>query len=233
MNETLLTVVGNVVDAPSRRALESGVSVTTFRVASTNRRFDKGEQRWTDGDPLYLRVTCWRQLADNTARSLSKGDPVMVTGRLFTRLYEVDGQRRASYELEASAVGLDLNRGTADFHRVSSRPGATVAELDDEGLPAAPDAAAGAGGAMAGTDGIAADLGGVSIGSDVGSLGEGEPPSETAADAAAVSGFAGSGAADRAAADAVAPDVTADGEADGAAASVRSTRSKRRHPAGV
>ena len=112
MNETLLTVVGNVVDAPSRRALESGVSVTTFRVASTNRRFDKGEQRWTDGDPLYLRVTCWRQLADNTARSLSKGDPVMVTGRLFTRLYEVDGQRRASYELEASAVGTTTHRLT-------------------------------------------------------------------------------------------------------------------------
>lgn len=138
MNETMLTLVGNLVDAPTRRKLPSGASVTTFRVASTARRFDRETQRWSDGDSVFLRVSCWRQLADNAARSLAKGDPVVVTGRLSTRSYEVDGGSRASYELDATAVGFDLNRGTADFHR-AARGGPTSVDLDADGMPAAPD----------------------------------------------------------------------------------------------
>lgn len=138
MNETVTTIVGNVVDNPVRRRLESGVSVTTFRVASSARRFDRTAQRWIDGDSLYLRVTCWRQLAENVDRSIVKGDPVVVTGRLFTRLYEVDEQRRASYELEATAMGFDLNRGTARFTRAVKNAGATVDEVGSDGMPVAP-----------------------------------------------------------------------------------------------
>lgn len=117
MNDTTVTVVGNAVDTPARRVLDNGTSVVGFRVASTARRFDRDAGAWGDGDSLYLKVTCWRQLADNVSRSLVKGDPVVVTGRLFTRSYEVDGQRRSSYEVEAQSVGHDLARGTASFTR--------------------------------------------------------------------------------------------------------------------
>ena len=120
MNETITTIVGNVVDQPSRRVLDSGVSVTSFRVASTARRFDRVTNRWIDGDSLYLKVTCWRALAENTEASVVKGDPVVVTGKLYTRLYEVAESRRAAYELEATAIGLDLNRGRASFRRISA-----------------------------------------------------------------------------------------------------------------
>ena len=134
MNETITTIVGNVVDEPNRRRLESGVSVTSFRVASTARRFDRATSHWTDGESLYLKVTCWRALAENVYRSFVKGDPVVITGRLFTRLYEVGESRRAAYELEATAAGFDLNRGVSTFKRVSNR-GTTVDEVGVDGLP--------------------------------------------------------------------------------------------------
>jgi single-stranded DNA-binding protein len=83
MNDTMLTVVGNVVDPPHRRSLDNGASVTTFRVASTSRRFDREQNAYVDRDTLFVRVNCWRQLGDNVVRSLVKGDPVVVTGRYF------------------------------------------------------------------------------------------------------------------------------------------------------
>jgi single-strand DNA-binding protein len=104
-------------------------------VASTARRYDKATDKWVDRETLYLRVTCWRALAENVERSMIKGDPVVVTGRLSTRMYDVEGGRRASYELEAAAVGFDLSRGTADFKRVVRSAGVTVDEVGPDGLP--------------------------------------------------------------------------------------------------
>jgi single-strand DNA-binding protein len=130
MKETILTITGNVVDTPQRRKTEAGHSVASFRIASTERRYDRNDGRWVDGDSLFLKVTCWRALADNVDRSVVQGDPVIVTGRLYTRSYEVEGQRRSSYELEAQALGLDLSRGVADFTRTKSS-GPTY-EVNDE-----------------------------------------------------------------------------------------------------
>ncbi|GAA0255157.1 single-stranded DNA-binding protein [Cryptosporangium japonicum] len=135
MNETITTIVGNVVDAPNKRTLESGVSVTSFRVASTARRFDRVTNQWTDGDSLFLKVTCWRTLSENTSACVVKGDPVIVTGRLFSRTYEVVDGKRASYELEATAIGFDLNRGRGDFKRVSAGRAVTVDDVGPDRMP--------------------------------------------------------------------------------------------------
>jgi single-strand DNA-binding protein len=137
MNETYVTVVGNAVDAPTRRALENGTSVCNFRVASTARRFDKEAGHWADGDSLYLKVTCWRQLADNVDASVRKGDPVVVVGRIFTRPYDRGGEKRSSYEMEAVSVGHDLARGISDFQR-SSRVAPTYEVVAEAGTTAAP-----------------------------------------------------------------------------------------------
>lgn len=117
MFETTVTVVGNVIAAPVRRVINDDTSVTSFRIASTARRFDKQSEQWQDGDVLYLKVTCWRALGDNVTRSLVQGDPVIVVGRLATREYEVDGQRRSAYELTAQSVGHDLSKGQTNFSR--------------------------------------------------------------------------------------------------------------------
>jgi single-strand DNA-binding protein len=127
MNDTTVTVVGNVVDNPQLRTTNSGIDVVNFRVASTARRRDKVTGEWGDGDSVYLSVTCWRDLGANVLQSVVKGDPVIVTGRLFTRRYERDGQPRSAYEVDALAVGLDLARGTATFRRTRSGAAATQA----------------------------------------------------------------------------------------------------------
>jgi single-strand DNA-binding protein len=121
MNETFVTVVGNLVEDPKLRTIEAGQDVASFRIASTSRRFDRDSQRWIDSAQLFLGVTCWRALAGNATASLRKGDPVVVTGKLTTRTYEKDGQTRSVCELEALAIGPDLARGTAVFRR-SPRP---------------------------------------------------------------------------------------------------------------
>jgi len=138
MHETLITVVGNLVDDPKLRTTDSGVEVTGFRVASTSRRYDRDTNRWVDYGQLFLGVTCWRTLGVNVVASLRKGDPVVVSGRLFTRQYERDGQMRSSYEMDAVAVGPDLARGTASFQRARPTVPATHAPTDEQGLPEPP-----------------------------------------------------------------------------------------------
>jgi single-strand DNA-binding protein len=136
MNDTFMTIVGNVVDAPRMRLTKSGHAVTNFRVASTSRRFDREHQRWIDNATLFVNVTCWRAMAENVAFSVHKGQPVVVTGRYYSREYELNETVRVSYELEANAVGHDLTRGTSEFRKVI-RPSVTVnVEVDDDGLPA-------------------------------------------------------------------------------------------------
>jgi single-strand DNA-binding protein len=135
MRETPITITGNVVTAPSRRKTEAGHSVTSFRIASTERRFVKATGAWADGNSLFLSVTCWRDLADNVERCVVKGDPVVVTGHIYTREYELDGQRRASFEVTAEAVGLNLAKGTCAFTRTRSGP-PTFEVTEPAGSPA-------------------------------------------------------------------------------------------------
>jgi single-strand DNA-binding protein len=75
-------------------------------------------------------------MAENVAFSVHKGQPVVVTGRYYSREYELNETVRVSYELEANAVGHDLTRGTSEFRKVI-RPSVTVnVEVDDDGIPA-------------------------------------------------------------------------------------------------
>ena len=135
MNETFVTVVGNLVDDPKLRTLEAGQDLASFRIASTSRRFDRDSQRWVDSGQLFLGVTCWRELAGNAAASLRRGDPVVVSGKLSTRTYEKDGQR---------PVGLRVG-GACD--RSGPGPGdggvPAYAPVDEEPAGATADPAAG------------------------------------------------------------------------------------------
>ena len=134
MNDTILTIVGNVVDEPRMRVTRNGHAVTNFRVASTSRRFDREQEKFVDNATIFVTVTCWRGLAENVATSLRKGQPVVATGRYYSREYTVDEQLRVAYELEAQAVGHDLARGTSDFKKVLHTRARV--EVDADGVPA-------------------------------------------------------------------------------------------------
>ncbi|MFG2096332.1 single-stranded DNA-binding protein [Streptomyces sp. NPDC048612] len=131
MNDTMVTLVGNAATAVEHRLTAAGVTVARFRLAATSRRWDKAQERWTDGETSFYTVRSWRGLADNVAASVAVGEPLIVQGRLRLREGEQPpekgGQRWFSAEVDAVAVGHDLTRGTAAFRRVlrsASRTGA-------------------------------------------------------------------------------------------------------------
>ena len=122
MNDTMVTVVGNVVDSPRRVSLANG-AVTNFRMASTARRFDARTNEFVDGGTFWVDVECWNALSGNVSASVSKGDPVIVRGALRTDSWETDNGRRSTPRIRAFTVGPDLTRGTAVFKRApSARP---------------------------------------------------------------------------------------------------------------
>jgi single-strand DNA-binding protein len=131
MFDTTVTIVGNALNTPElRRTNGTNTLVASFRVASTSRRYDRDSGRWVDGPSLRVRVTCWRRLAEGVNHSVVTGDPLVVTGRMYTRDWiGDDGQHRVSYELEAIAVGHDLSRGFADFKR--HRPSGATSVVED------------------------------------------------------------------------------------------------------
>jgi single-strand DNA-binding protein len=60
MNDTAMTIVGNLVDEPRLRVTKNGHSVANFRVASTSRRYDAEQSAWVDNATLFVTVTCWQ-----------------------------------------------------------------------------------------------------------------------------------------------------------------------------
>ncbi|MGY1723291.1 single-stranded DNA-binding protein [Blastococcus sp. SYSU DS0533] len=116
MNDTYITVVGNVADDPRRRTTEKG-AVTNFRMASTARRYDSGSGQYVDSGTFWIDVECWNGLSGNVAGSISKGDPVIVQGTLTTHEWESDNGPRRKPQLRASAVGPNLAKGMAVFKR--------------------------------------------------------------------------------------------------------------------
>jgi single-strand DNA-binding protein len=136
MNETMVTLVGHVATEPALRITTGGARVTSFRLASTERRFDKGVNDWRDGHTTFFTVTTWRTMAENVCSSVTKGQPVVVHGRLRDSSYEAkDGQWRTVLEVEATSLGHDLSRGVSAFTKGSSASTINVVreleELDD------------------------------------------------------------------------------------------------------
>ena len=122
--ETVITVVGNLVDDPELRFTPSGAAVANFRIASTPRTFDKQSNEWKDGDALFLTCSVWRQAAENVAESLQRGMRVVVQGRLKSRQYETrEGEKRTVFEIEVEEVGPSLKYATAKVTRTTRSGG--------------------------------------------------------------------------------------------------------------
>ncbi len=116
MTDTI-TLIGFVATAPKHLITGEGLPITSFRLASTQRRFDRAQGRWSDGDTNWYTVTTFRQLAVNTVGSVAKGDRVVVAGRLRIRAWEVGDRSGTNVDVEADAVGHDLSWGTTAFTR--------------------------------------------------------------------------------------------------------------------
>ncbi|MGY1661391.1 single-stranded DNA-binding protein [Geodermatophilus sp. SYSU D00705] len=135
MNDTIVTVVGNVVDAPRRYRPEGGTPVTNFRMASTARRFDSRSQEFVDSGTFWVDVECWNELSGNVSGSVSKGDPVIVHGTLTTHSWESDNGRRSTPRIRATAVGPNLARGRTTFTRTRPARPADAGDVAAETPP--------------------------------------------------------------------------------------------------
>jgi single-strand DNA-binding protein len=134
MYETPITVIGNIVDDVSLQTTDTGISRLSFRLASTARRKDRETGEWVDGNKLFLKVTFWREFAENVAASMKKGDPIIVYGKISSRQYLKEETLHYSYEIEADNIGHDLTRGVSRFDKRKRTQSGSV-EVDPDGLP--------------------------------------------------------------------------------------------------
>jgi single-strand DNA-binding protein len=121
MTETVIHVVGHVGTDIAHRELPDGTHQSTFRLAATPRHYDRARRAHVDGTTNWLGVKCWRSLALNVARSLHRGDQVVVVGKLRTEEWVKGGVRGSRFVLEATAIGHDLSRGVSIFTKVTPR----------------------------------------------------------------------------------------------------------------
>lgn len=111
------TVSGLVATTPRHLVTQEGLAITSFRLASSERRFDSTRNRWVEGDTNWYTVTAFKTLAINSAGSVSKGDRIIVTGDLRVREWDNGERYGTTVEIEAISMGHDLTWGTSTFER--------------------------------------------------------------------------------------------------------------------
>ena len=111
------TVSGLVATTPRHLVTQEGLPITSFRLASSKRRFDRTKKIWVDGETNWFTINSFRQLAINSASSISKGDRIVVSGRIKVRDWDNGERSGTSVEIEADCLGHDLVWGTSEFSR--------------------------------------------------------------------------------------------------------------------
>ena len=127
-----ITVTGLVATPPRHLVTSEGLPITSFRLASSQRRFDRSQERWVDGETNWYTITGFRQLAINTAASVKKGDRVVIVGKLKIRDWENGERSGTTIEIDAEALGHDLMWGSSAFIRSVS----TTAVPTEDSAPA-------------------------------------------------------------------------------------------------
>lgn len=114
----VVTFEGNLVNAPELRFTPNGDAVASFRVAA-NKQKRQPDGTWASDRTTFMKVTCWRQVAENVAESLNVGDSVVVVGALEQEEWEdKEGASRTSYQINAFNVAVSLRFATVKIERV-------------------------------------------------------------------------------------------------------------------
>ena len=129
MSDTI-TVSGTVATDPRHVVAEGNVDITSFRLASPQRYWDRKRGAFVENEVNWYTVTAFRRLAAHAVASLHKGERVLVRGRVRVRTW-TDGERSGrSIEIEADALGHDLLWGTSVYTRDVRPAGAEVAPAE-------------------------------------------------------------------------------------------------------
>lgn len=113
-----ITITGTLGADPELKFTSTGAAIVNLRVV-TDVSYKDDSGKWQKKDTSWWRVTAWRQLAENTAETLAKGDKVIIVGKIKQREYEAnDGEKKSVVEIEASNIGPDLSKYAANISRV-------------------------------------------------------------------------------------------------------------------
>jgi single-strand DNA-binding protein len=117
MADNTCTLVGNATREPELRYTSGGRGVASFGIA-VNRRYQQNNE-WVE-QTSFFNVTAWGTLGENAAASVSKGQRVIVFGRLEQRSWETqEGEKRTVVEVVADAIGPDLRWAQAQVEKTS------------------------------------------------------------------------------------------------------------------
>ena len=118
MSDTI-SIVGNVATEPKQHA-PGGIPITSFRLAASQRHFDRASGSWVEGATNWYSVSVFRTLGEHALESLRKGDRVFVRGRLRIRDWSAGEKSGTTAEIDADAIGHDLLWGTTAFTRAGA-----------------------------------------------------------------------------------------------------------------
>jgi len=117
-----VSLEGRLTRSPELKFTQSGAAVASFGVACNDRRKNPQTNEWEDGDPTFLDITCWRDMAENVAESLHRGDLVVIEGRIAMRKYtNKDNVEVTTYGVTAETIGPSLRWDRATVHKKADR----------------------------------------------------------------------------------------------------------------
>jgi single-strand DNA-binding protein len=128
-----ITILGNLTRDPELRFTPSGTAVASFGLAVNRNIQNKSSGEWeTSVD--FFNVTVWYKLAENCAESLSKGDRVLVSGRLSQDSWESkDGQKRSTVKIIASVVAPSMEFASCKIEKnPRAEEGVSVSDTSEQ-----------------------------------------------------------------------------------------------------
>ena len=146
-NINRVIITGNLTRDPELRALPSGNSVCSLRVACNGRRRNPQTQQWEDV-PNYFDVTVWGAQGENCKKYLAKGRPVAIDGRLQWREWGEEGAKRQAVDIVAENVQFlggreDAGGGNGNGFSSSVRASESDVPIDTGDFERTPVGAAG------------------------------------------------------------------------------------------
>lgn len=128
--DNIVTVVGQLTADPELRHTKKNIPVASFSVAHNDRTFDRETEEWVDGEPTFVRASYWREPGENFAESHSKGDRVILVGKLKQNDFtDKEGNERSTLELNVEEAGpsnkfatTTATRRKGNGNRTASKP---------------------------------------------------------------------------------------------------------------
>lgn len=131
LNQVIL--MGNLTRDPELRQTPTGQTVTNFSLA-LNRAYKDKSDEWQEVTD-YVDIVCWGPLAERVSQYLSKGRRCLVQGRLQSRSWEQEGQKRSKVEVLANDVTFLDGRGSDDNGSGAPASSSDHSDSDDKPKP--------------------------------------------------------------------------------------------------